>query len=140
MNLLIYVIDEQHYGIELEKIKSAVLAVEITPLPNSPAHILGAINVRGQVTPVVNTRHLLGLPDRQLSTADQFLLCDINAMPMAFWVDNIKDVKHIKKEELIPAHEILPEMEDLHYVLKEENHFILMYDLEALISAKTDSA
>lgn len=134
LDILVYIIDGQAYGLELSKIKSAVLAVEITPLPNSPAHILGAINVRGHITPVINTRHLFGWPSRELKTSDQFLLCHFNQKHMALWIDNIRDVKTYSQEELISAKQIFPDLKGLKHVLKEDDQFILLYDLEMLLN------
>lgn len=130
MNILIYIIEGQQYGLELEKIKSAVLAVEITHLPNSPDYILGAINAHGQLIPVVNMRKILGLPERELGTADQFILCEINKMDVALWVDQIKGVKAYPETDLIPAQEVLPNTKNLRYVFKEDDKFVLIYDLE----------
>lgn len=136
MNILIYTIEGQQYGLSLNVVKSAALAVEYVPIPNSPEYILGAINVRGHITTVINMRMLFGWPVREISTSDQFVLCEFNQKHMALWVDSIKGVKLIKEQELIPAQEILPDLEDLQYVLKENDQIILLYDIEKLLESR----
>lgn len=130
MYILIYLIDGQQYGIPLKQVQSAVLAVEVTPLPGSPDYILGAINVRGEILPVIDTRKLLGLNSRELEASDQFILCLFNQNPMAIWVDSIKEIKLYKEDDLIPADQILPHMEGLQHVIKKNDQMILLYDLE----------
>ncbi|GHV08889.1 chemotaxis protein CheW [Campylobacterota bacterium] len=45
------------YGVRLEKVRE-ILTYEnsITPLPSNPAWVLGVINLRGEITPVIDLR------------------------------------------------------------------------------------
>lgn len=133
MDILVYSIEEQQYGLELCKINSVILAVEITPLPHAPDHSLGAINVHGQITLVLDMRKLLGWPKREVASKDQLILCNIHQKQVALWVDSVKLIKHYKEEELIPAKEIFPDLVGLQHVLKDEGLMIFLYDLEKLL-------
>lgn len=133
MDLLIYSIDGQKYGLDVRHVKSATFAAEVTPLPHCPDAILGAVNVHGQIIPVVNLRKVLGLPSRDLEASDQFVIYTLKNKDFALLIDGIDAVKPFKNEQLIAAHEVLPEAEGLEYVLKENNTFILLYNLEKLL-------
>lgn len=133
MDILVYSIEEQQYGIELSKINSVILAVEITPLPNAPDHFLGAINVHGQITLVLDMRKLLGWPKKEMDVKDQFILCNIQQKQVILWVDSVKLIKHYNEEELMPAENYFPHLMGLKYVLKDEGQMIFLYDLEKLL-------
>lgn len=133
MDILVCLIAEQQIGLELDRIHSVVLAVETTPLPNAPDYFVGAINVHGQITLVIDMHKLLGGAKRELKLEDQFILCDIHQKQVALWVDSVKSIKHFKKEELIPADQVLPDLLGLQYVFKEDGQIILIYDLEKLL-------
>lgn len=133
MDILICSIEEQQIGLELDKIHSVILAVETTVIPNAPDYFLGAINVHGQITLVIDMHKFLGKSTRELKLEDQFILCDIHQKQVALWVDNVKNIKHFKQEEFIPAEQILPDLPGLQYVLKEDGRIILIYDLEKLL-------
>lgn len=139
MDILVCAIEEKQIGLELNKINSVVLAVQTTKLPNAPDHLLGAINVHGQITPVLNMRKLLGGSLRELDVNDQFILCNIHQKQVALWVDNVKYIKQYKAEEFIPAEQFLPDLLGLQYVLKEDGNIILIYDLEKLIPSNAIS-
>lgn len=128
MQILIYLIDDQQYGIPLEKVKTALLAVETTPIPNAPDYILGAINVRGEIVPVISMRKVLKLPCRELKSSDQFILCTFQGKSMAICIDAIKEIKLFKKEELLSAEELFPHMEGLKHVIKDGDQITLIYD------------
>lgn len=111
----------------------------MTPIPNAPDHFLGAINVHGEITLVINLRKLLGEPLKELEVKDQFILCNIHQHQVALWVDHVKHIKRYRKEEFIPAEQILPDFLGLEYVLKEDAQIILVYDLEKLLPASAIS-
>ena len=56
----------ERYGLHLSAVDSVVRAVDITPLPQEPDIVLGVVNVRGRVIPVINL-HELGQRLKQLA-------------------------------------------------------------------------
>lgn len=139
MNILIWVIENQQYAVDLAKIDSVLLACEVTYLPNAPDDILGAINVHGQIVPVINMRQLLGLPKKEIEIQDHFILVHVHEKQMALLVDNVKGVRPCIQKELIPAHEVLPNLEAVEHVLKENGQIVLLYNLDKLIPIHTIS-
>lgn len=139
MYVLIWVIDNQQYAMDLLSINRILLATEITPLPNAPDHILGAINVHGKITPVVNMRILLGLPQKEIGVSDRFILCRFHQSEIALWVDSIKYVKLCIEKELISAQQLMPDLKNTEYVLKENGVITPLCDLNKLISLKSAS-
>lgn len=133
MDILVCSVEGQPIGLELKKINSVVFAVETTPLPHASEHILGAINVHGQITLVLNLRSLLGSPLKELEISDHFILCNIHQKEVALWVDNIEHIKQYRQEEFIPADQILPDLTGLRYGVKDKEKIILIYDLEKLL-------
>jgi len=73
-SLLVFRLDDQRYAFFLSIVVEVVRAVEITPLPSAPDIILGIINVRGTVVPVVNLRTRFRLPERNLEPDDRIII------------------------------------------------------------------
>ncbi|HLZ18522.1 MAG TPA: chemotaxis protein CheW, partial [Smithellaceae bacterium] len=46
----------EEYGIGILKVKEIIGLMPITPVPKTPEHIRGVINLRGKVIPVVDLR------------------------------------------------------------------------------------
>ena len=53
---------DQMFGINIQSVREIRGKTAMTPLPHSPAHVLGVINLRGAVIPVVDLRKRLRLP------------------------------------------------------------------------------
>lgn len=133
MNILLCSIEKHLFAFDLNFVESTALAVELLPLPSTLQYICGAINVHGEIVPVVDMRIVLNMPHRALELKDSFVLGSLQKKRLAFWVDSVKGIRFCRPEELIPAEEILPEMKAVSYVVKEENKIILLYDLEKLL-------
>lgn len=134
MEILICSIEEQQYGFQLTDIKRVILSVEIAPIPNAPAHVKGAINVHGEILPVINLRHIFGWPSKELEPNDRFILCHIGGKQLALWVDKVNQVKKYTNDELVSAKELLPDLDSFEFALKDAGRIVLLYDLEKLIS------
>ena len=71
---VLFRVENQRCALPLDSVERVVRAVEITPVPGAPKIVLGAICVAGTVLPVLNMRQRLGLPERNVSPDDQFLI------------------------------------------------------------------
>ena len=50
------------YGVEVTRTREILSLTPVTKVPQTPDYLLGVINLRGQVVPVVDMRLKLGLP------------------------------------------------------------------------------
>ena len=53
---LTFVLNSEHYGIEILKVQGVQGWQRVTQIPNMPAFLLGVINMRGDVVPIVDLR------------------------------------------------------------------------------------
>jgi chemotaxis signal transduction protein len=61
MRALVLPIGDDRYGLDLLDVREVVPEPALTPLPGAPRAVLGVINLRGDVVPVLDTASLLGL-------------------------------------------------------------------------------
>jgi len=48
------------FGINVFKVREALMMPPITPMPGSPKHVLGVANIRGQIIPVIDLPSVVG--------------------------------------------------------------------------------
>ncbi len=48
------------FGINVFKVREALILPSITPMPRSPKHVLGVANIRGQIIPVIDLPSVVG--------------------------------------------------------------------------------
>lgn len=71
----VVVLGGRRFAVDVADAREVVMLDTTTPVPGAPAALLGVMNLRGSVLPVVEARPLLGLPvraatDRALILAD----------------------------------------------------------------------
>lgn len=107
---VVYLLGSRRFALPLAVVDRVLPAVEITPLPQASAQLIGVINFQGRVVPVVDGRARHGMPGREMDVNDQFLIVRAGPLLVALWVDQVEDVLERGAHEIIPAGQIAPGM------------------------------
>ena len=136
--IVAFTLDEGRYGLHLAAVERITRMVEITALPRAPEIVLGAINVEGNIIPVVNVRRRFGLPPRELKLSDHLILARTSRRKVALATDGVAGV--VRPEETITADRICPRLPHMEGVVKGEDGLILIYDLDLFLSLEEEKA
>jgi len=133
--LVLFRIGEQRYALRLDAVERVIRAVAVTPVPETPAFILGLVNLAGQLLPVCSLRRCLGLPDRPLRSADQLVIVRTSRFTLALMVDEVQGLSLVNAAQTVAVADTLPEGEcRVAGLAKINGDIILIYDLEKLFS------
>jgi purine-binding chemotaxis protein CheW len=83
-------IGEDTYAIPVDVLTEIIIPQSITPVPTAPSHVLGVINLRGNIVPIVDIRPALSLP--QQSSSAQIAIVKLGTMLLGVVVDNVSAV------------------------------------------------
>ena len=137
-SLLIFMLENQRYALPLPAVERVVRMVAITPLPKAPEIILGAVNIQGQVIPVINMRRRFGMQERKIALSDQLVVAHTARRPVALVADAVLEVMACPEQSLIAAENITPGIEYVEGVIKLEDGLILIHDLEKFLSLEEE--
>ncbi|MDP2689813.1 MAG: chemotaxis protein CheW [Deltaproteobacteria bacterium] len=90
----------ERYAIEPQFIAEICELREYTPVPCTPAFVLGIINLRGRILPVVDIRKFFELPDRGLTDLNKVIMLGKNGTAFGILADEIIGVRFIPEGEL----------------------------------------
>lgn len=77
-----------------------------TPVPQSPSEIMGVINLRGAVVPIIDLARKLDMPLTEPKERSAIVVADVHDMVLGLLVDQVSDILTIRREQIQP----LPEM------------------------------
>lgn len=137
---VVFVLDGQRYALYLSAVDNVARMVHITPLSKAPEIVLGVVNVRGQIIPVINVRRRFRLPERGIALTDQLIVAHTARRPVALVVDTVTDVVECSEQSLIAAQSILPAVEYLEGVVKLKDGLILVHDLDTFLSLEEETS
>jgi purine-binding chemotaxis protein CheW len=136
--LVVFTLSEQRYALCLGAVERVFAFAEVTHLPQAPEVVLGVVNVRGRIIPVVDIRKRLRLPDRETNLSDRLIVAQTSRRTVALIADAVSGVVEGSKDELIAAETILPGLEYVEGVTKLEDGMILIHNLEKFLSLEEE--
>jgi purine-binding chemotaxis protein CheW len=61
-----FVLGGERYALDIQLAREIVEMIPITPIPRAPPYISGVINLRGEITNIMNLNTLLRLPNQEI--------------------------------------------------------------------------
>lgn len=130
------------YALDVTHVREVLEAIPITPLPNTPDHLRGVINVRGTVVPVLDMRLRFGLSrtENTINTCIVVLDASIEGtrVVLGALVDSVQEVVDFDASQIEPAPRIGTD-EGRRYLTgigKHEDKFTLILDVRKVFSGE----
>lgn len=133
-NFLIFQIDDQRFALTLSDVERVVRAVEVTPLPLSERYILGLVDVQGPVLMVINSRKVLGIPEKEVELSDQFIILKTSLNRVILVADSVIGVVTLAVQDLPPEKRYLKENNYIDFAARFDDSIVLVINLDKLIA------
>jgi purine-binding chemotaxis protein CheW len=134
LDLLLIEVAGQRYALPLASVRSIHRAVAAAPVPGAPTIIEGAINVRGQVVPVLNIRHRFGLPGRDVEPDDQLVMALAGDRVVALRVDRALELVSVRSCDVQGTGSLSPHVALFVGVVTLQDGVVLIHDLAAFLT------
>lgn len=140
-SLVVFRLDDQRYALALSIVERVLRMVEIVPFPRAPEIVSGAIDVQGELLPVLNVRRRFRLPERAVTSRDQLVIARTRRRRVVLTVDAVEGVIDPPATERVPAATVAPGLEYVRGVTRLEPHgLIFIHDLETFLSLDEERA
>jgi purine-binding chemotaxis protein CheW len=98
--IVVFLLAHERYGIESIHVREVFHARECTPVPCTPSFVLGVINVRGRITPVLDFRKFFGLPERESGDGCKVLILGSDTIEFGVLADEISGMTRLNLSDL----------------------------------------
>lgn len=136
--IVVFALDGLQYALRLSAVERIERSAAVSPLPRAPEIILGVLNVRGRVIPVVDMRKRFRLFPRPVDARDHLILARTSRRPAALHVDEVRGVMNFGEDRLVSAQEILPHLPFVEGVVKTGEGIIFIHDLDKFLSLEEE--
>lgn len=92
--------DQQHYALELLKVQEVVRPATLLPLRGAAPHMLGVMNLRGQVVPVIDLGLYLGRRARQAAATTRIVVLEEHGEILGLRVTAVEDVANLTDQQI----------------------------------------
>lgn len=130
--IVIFQLGDACYGIPATAVREVHRLVNYRALPAVPAFMLGLVNVRGQLIPLLDLRPLLDLPHAAPRPESDFLIIHGSTADMALYADSVLEVRTTELELLSPLR--TANTQGLGWIVGLDSQMTLILDPALLLS------
>jgi purine-binding chemotaxis protein CheW len=138
---LSFSLGDEDYAIPLLSVREVIAVPEITPIPFTPPHFLGIMNLRGQVISIIDLRTKLGIkPNDKAETS--VIICDLGSVCLGAVVDSINSVLSPTEADVSETPEIQSSKntEYITGVYRKDKQLIVFLDIVKSLSVEDHKA
>lgn len=130
----------QRYAVSLASVREVIRCGDITPVPGAPDDVLGIVNLRGQIVPVLDGRRRFGLEGRIDVTeedAQRVIVFDDAGSIVGMRIDVIGDMLEFNPADVAPPPPGRATRRDdpVSGVITRDDGFIALIDIPRLCRA-----
>jgi purine-binding chemotaxis protein CheW len=133
---------DELFAIDVAQVREVLELTRITKLPTAPEYMRGVVNVRGQVTPVVDLRLRFGLPPGADTVRTRIIVMELEldgeATVLGGIADSVHEVIELEPESISPPPRIAMRWrtEFIQGMGKRGDDFIILLDVNQVFSSE----
>ncbi|BDU70126.1 chemotaxis protein CheW [Geothrix oryzae] len=98
--LVTFTLDGVEFGLDIDRVQEITHRSDVTPVPGSPSFILGVINLRGLIIPVIDSRIRFHLAPQEPTPKTRIIVLRLASGPTGLQVDSVAEVVRLEDHTL----------------------------------------
>ena len=103
LDVLEFRLAQERYALEARYVREVYPLKDVTPLPCTPSFVIGIVNVRGRILPVLDLKKLFDLPEQGLTDLHRIILVEAHEVEFGLLADATVGVRSIPADTLQPS-------------------------------------
>ncbi|WP_342756067.1 chemotaxis protein [Kineothrix sedimenti] len=138
LEVLEFVLEGQHYGINVAKIREIIPYQEVTPVPNAHPSIEGIFMPRDTMITAISLRNCLQMREynNEELNSSLFIVTNFNKLDIAFHVDAVMGIHRVSWNQIIKPGTTVSTSEDgiSTGIIKINGKLIIILDFEKIVT------
>lgn len=127
------------YGVDLDMVREFSNIDRIAPVPCTPAHIIGNINLRGEILTLLDIREALGLKSATRTDLRKTIIIETDWLTVGVPVEKIDALVYLQAEEILPSPTVADGSHEEHLsgTAKYGERLLGILDMEKILQSET---
>jgi len=136
LEIVVFRIGKDFYGINVAKVREIIRTnIPMVPIPDSHPSVLGVLNLRGKVIPVVDLAKHLHLTRDPQERRNRIIVTEFNGLQAGFWVDEVTRIYRMSWKEVEPPSGLVKSKDGYAVgVIKIDEKILMLLDFEKITS------
>lgn len=93
----------EYFGLDLQVVREFTDIRNVTPIPCCPPHIVGNMNLRGEIVTLIDIRSVLNMPLAAPGTASKAIVIHVDEVVAGVPVNEVFDVTYLRASDVAPV-------------------------------------
>ena len=111
VQLVVFRLSAEWYGIEITRVKEVVPAGKITLLPSGPEWVAGIVGLRGNILSVTDLKKIFGLPQEEITKKSRLVVIESGVLKTGLLADEVAEVMEVPLSKMDPTLSTIPALE-----------------------------
>jgi len=140
--VLTFVLGSETYGVDILRVQEIRGWSAVTKIPNSPPHVLGVLNLRGSIVPVVDLRKRFSLEQAEYTAVTVIIVLSVRGeagrRDFGVVVDGVSDVVDVQSSAVRPTPDLgcRAATDHIRGLVPVNERMVVLLDLDRLIGAE----
>lgn len=125
----------REFGVDIMSVREIRGWSGTTPIPNSPPAVLGVVNLRGTIVPVIDLRVSFNIPQTDPTRTHVVFIVKIGDRVVGLLVDSVSDILSVRDSDIQPIREVEESSRDsaVSQIIVLEGRLVGLISLEKLV-------
>lgn len=126
---------QEEYGVDILAVREIRGWTPVTRIPQAPSYVLGVLNLRGAIVPVIDMRLRFGLPREEYTANTVTVIVAVGGRNFGVVVDGVSDVLDVASADIRPVPDMgtTVDTEYLKGLTAVDERMVLLLDVDKLL-------
>ena len=140
--VLTFVLGSETYGVDILRVQEIRGWSSVTKIPHAPAHVLGVLNLRGSIVPIVDMRMQFNLERAEYTAVTVIIVLSVHTgkgkRDFGVVVDGVSDVVNVDSAQVKPAPDLgsREATEHIRGLVPVADRMVVLLDIDRLIAGQ----
>lgn len=142
INVLTFRLNDEIFGIDIMSVKEVLDYTKITKVPRTPEYMLGVINLRGNVTPVIDLKMKFGMKATEKTIDTCIIIVEVmvdeEVTTLGILADSVEEVIDFDEENIedTPKIGVRLNIDFIKGMAKKGEDFVIILDINKVFSSE----
>ncbi|MCG8315301.1 MAG: chemotaxis protein CheW [Pseudomonadales bacterium] len=138
---LTFIMADEEYGVDILRVQEIRGWESVTPIPNSPMHVKGVINLRGTIVPIIDLRQRFGLENIDYGPLTVVTVLKVESTQgeriMGIVVDAVSDVYALSNQDMRDAPDLGDHIDTAYIkgLVNVDNKMVILLEINELLGS-----
>lgn len=106
IDIIAFRLRDQEFCVKTTTIREIRGWAPSTPIPHAPPEVVGVMNLRGSIIPIIDLAYKLGMPGTEADQRSAIVVAEVHRMVIGLLVDRVSDILTVAASQINPVPQV----------------------------------